>query len=128
MEVYLDKLLGPKLSQKIVTAAKKYENPDKVIFEALGQYSSDPNSQFLCDLEAGRLNWSSVFYTNFYDVRKHTDHLIECPPELTNSDEPCVRCGQFKVIVVSQQTRSADEGLTYKRKCFNSRCKYVQVL
>jgi DNA-directed RNA polymerase subunit M/transcription elongation factor TFIIS len=129
MNTYLSKYIKDETQIKNVSdKIKKYNNPDEILYEVLGQLSENvPISTIMYDLEnTNKLNWNSKLYTNFKNARNAIDKAIENPIEIKEGDIQCPKCKLKKTVIVELQTRSADEGSTYEIHCLNQECKYVK--
>jgi len=134
--------LFPKASRpgirKIVDAANEFENPNEVLYNIIGILKGgnvntlqDLQTKCLQDLKNGSLGWESFVFEAFKGDQYAEDQALEKPQEIREGDAddaPCRKCGVKKIMFVSQQTRSADEGMTTKVYCFNPACKFVETL
>jgi DNA-directed RNA polymerase subunit M/transcription elongation factor TFIIS len=113
---------------ELVNAANDYEDAEEILYNALGTLKTHNYQTALADTVGSKYAWGSSAFSRVRETRKCADQMIEKPPEIRDGDQECIRCKQKKVIVVEQQTRSADEGFTYRCICTNSKCRYIQTL
>lgn len=121
----------PKI-QHLIDVANEFTSPNEIIYNAMGiiKDSPDPDTIDKCiaDIQNKQSDWNLFVFKPYQDAQTLEDKILESPPEIRDGDTPCRKCKQRKIIIVSQQTRSADEGFTTKMFCFNPECKYVETL
>lgn len=113
----------------VITSILGTDDPDDV-YNAIGALRS--GGVGLDDVERnsehGIRRWETEQFEGYRKKRRDADLMLEKPPEIRDGDQQCIKCGQRKVRVVELQTRSIDEGFTYKAFCYNAACKYIQTL
>ena len=120
--------LSSKQKKKLVKYVQKYDDPDSLLYDLIGRLSVEDFDNVYDDLKKGDLDFKSTNYKKFQENQNNKDYLIEHPPEIKEGQTECPKCKTKKTIIQEIQTRSCDEGFTYKLHCYNQSCKYVKIL
>ena len=128
----IQKALGDytKLTKRQVTELSKivseYAEEDELVYEIIGMLESGISfNDIKKDLKTGKFGFETCFFRKNQKADIQENALLENPPEIREGEVECPVCKQKKTVVVEMQTRSADEGFTYKTHCFNPKCRAV---
>ena len=108
-----------------------YDEPDDLSYQILGKiHEGSTYKDILNDLEEEKFGWKGNYYSQYRQTRERVDEMTANPPKMKEGEFKCPRCSKFETVVVEAQTRSADEGYTYKLYCYHEfkngkQCKYV---
>lgn len=99
--------------------------PDEdTLYEVLGQLDSGVSvKEIHTILKKKETGWDMPTFKELRDERERSDNLVENPPQPREGEFKCPKCKSLKTMATWEQTRSADEGLTYTLHCFNPNCK-----
>lgn len=120
--------LDSKQKKKLLKLVSKYEEPVSVLYDAIGRIQEEPFETVYRDLKKNNLGYNSSNYNTFKEKREAEDQILENPPEIKENTVECPKCKTKKTIIQEIQTRSCDEGFTYKLHCYNPKCKFVKIM
>lgn len=105
---------------------EEYDEQDELVYEIIGLLEQDVSlKDIIKDLNSCTFGFEGIFFQSFRKTENEQDYLLQNPPEIREGEVECPVCKQKRTVVVEMQTRSADEGFTYKTHCFNPKCKAV---
>ena len=129
LEFVLDSAnLSKKQKKKLLKYIQKCDDPTDAIYNLAGRLQTEPFETVYEDLKKGKTDFDSSYYSSFQEIRDSLDHSIENPPEIKEGTVECPKCKTKKTIIQEIQTRSCDEGFTYKLHCYNPGCKYIKIM
>ena len=113
-------------TNELAKLVSEYAEEEELVYEIIGMLESGVSfSDIKKDLKNCRFGFDTVFFREYQKADIHENAILENPPEIREGELECPVCKQKKTVVVEMQTRSADEGFTYKTHCFNPKCRAV---
>ena len=120
--------LPSKQKKKILKHVQEFDDPEAVLYDTIGRLQTEDFETVYEDLKNKNLDFKSSNYKKMQELQESLDYIVEHPPEIKEGEIECPKCKTKKTIIQEIQTRSCDEGFTYKLHCYNPTCNYVKIL